>query len=131
MNLLANESTSPGQALQLSLFEAFATDAIAQRVASDKPADELDLESYDRYVVAFSGGKDSLACLLHLFEMGIEAERIHLHHHHKDLPVFRKVLFLAKCLGGSGDSKPHRSTWAHEILRSKMGSRHSIHRLRL
>lgn len=40
-----------------------------------------DLSSYDRILVAFSGGKDSLACLLHLIEQGVPRDRIELHHH--------------------------------------------------
>lgn len=43
-----------------------------------------DLESYDHIVVFFSGGKDSLACMLHLLECGVPPERIHLHHHPVD-----------------------------------------------
>lgn len=43
-----------------------------------------DLQSYDRVIVAFSGGKDSLACLLHLIEAGVERERIELRHHEVD-----------------------------------------------
>lgn len=39
------------------------------------------LEEYDRIIVAFSGGKDSMACVLHLLEKGIAPDRIHLHHH--------------------------------------------------
>lgn len=35
-------------------------------------------------VVAFSGGKDSVAMVLHLFELGISPDRIHLHHHDVD-----------------------------------------------
>jgi len=30
-----------------------------------------DLQSYDRFVVAFSGGKDSIACLLSLLDAGV------------------------------------------------------------
>lgn len=41
----------------------------------------VDLAGYDHVLVAFSGGKDSLACLLHLLEMGVPRERIELHHH--------------------------------------------------
>ena len=33
---------------------------------------EIDLSIYDRFVVAFSGGKDYAACLLHLFEQGVD-----------------------------------------------------------
>lgn len=42
---------------------------------------EPDLSSYDHIIVAFSGGKDSLACVLHLLELGVPAEKIELHHH--------------------------------------------------
>lgn len=37
--------------------------------------------SYDCVLVAFSGGKDSLALLLHLLDLGVPRERIELHHH--------------------------------------------------
>lgn len=43
-----------------------------------------DLFSYDVIVVAFSGGKDSLACVLHLLEMGVPLDRIELQHHEVD-----------------------------------------------
>lgn len=42
---------------------------------------EVDPRTYDRIVVFFSGGKDSLACLLWLLEIGVPTERIELHHH--------------------------------------------------
>lgn len=40
-----------------------------------------DLASYDRFVVFFSGGKDSLACALRLLELGVPASKIEIHHH--------------------------------------------------
>ena len=43
-----------------------------------------DLASYDHVLVAFSGGKDSLACLLHLLELGVSPETLELHHHDVD-----------------------------------------------
>jgi 3'-phosphoadenosine 5'-phosphosulfate sulfotransferase (PAPS reductase)/FAD synthetase len=43
-----------------------------------------DLASYEKVIVYFSGGKDSLACLLHLFERGVPAEKIELWHHEID-----------------------------------------------
>jgi len=36
---------------------------------------------YDKYIVAFSGGKDSLACFLFLLDRGIPKEKIELWHH--------------------------------------------------
>jgi 3'-phosphoadenosine 5'-phosphosulfate sulfotransferase (PAPS reductase)/FAD synthetase len=42
------------------------------------------LESYDFILVAFSGGKDSLACLLDLIERGAPKSRIELWHHDID-----------------------------------------------
>lgn len=44
----------------------------------------IDIQSYDQYVVAFSGGKDSLACVLHLLEQGIDRDQIELWHHDVD-----------------------------------------------
>jgi len=44
-------------------------------------APRLDLRDYDRCVVFFSGGKDSVACVLHLLEQGVPREKIELHHH--------------------------------------------------
>ena len=43
-----------------------------------------DLSSYDHFIVAFSGGKDSLACLLALFEAGVDRSKIELWHHDID-----------------------------------------------
>ncbi len=43
--------------------------------------DELALHSYDHYIVAFSGGKDSVACFLNLLDQGVPKEKIELWHH--------------------------------------------------
>ena len=40
-----------------------------------------DLMKYKRIVVAFSGGKDSIACVLYLLMIGIPPEMIEIHHH--------------------------------------------------
>lgn len=62
-------------------------------VPADKAEDELsyieddgtpDLASYDRFVCFFSTGKDSLASVLHLLELGVPASKIELHHHNVD-----------------------------------------------
>ena len=44
----------------------------------------LPLEEYDKIIVLFSGGKDSLACVLHLLELGVPREKIELWHHDID-----------------------------------------------
>ena len=41
----------------------------------------IDINSYDHYIIAFSGGKDSLACLLHLLELGVDRSKVELWHH--------------------------------------------------
>jgi len=41
----------------------------------------VDFNIYDRIVLFFSGGKDSVACVLYLLEMGVDPSRIELHHH--------------------------------------------------
>lgn len=43
-----------------------------------------ELLGYDRIIVAFSGGKDSAACVLHLLELGVPKDRIELWHHDID-----------------------------------------------
>ena len=43
-----------------------------------------DLASYDHILVAFSGGKDSLACVLHLLDEGADPAKIELWHHDID-----------------------------------------------
>ena len=43
-----------------------------------------DLNSYDRVLAMWSGGKDSLACILHLIEMGVAPDRMELWHHEID-----------------------------------------------
>jgi len=48
------------------------------------PAALPDLGAYRRFVVAFSGGKDSLAALLHLLSLCVPAHAIELHHHDVD-----------------------------------------------
>jgi 3'-phosphoadenosine 5'-phosphosulfate sulfotransferase (PAPS reductase)/FAD synthetase len=45
------------------------------------PSGPADVLAYDTYVVAFSGGKDSVALVLHLLEQGVPASKIELWHH--------------------------------------------------
>jgi len=51
-------------------------------------------------VVAFSGGKDSIAMVLYLLEEGIDRRRIHLHHHDVDgggVPLFDWACTTSYC----------------------------------
>jgi 3'-phosphoadenosine 5'-phosphosulfate sulfotransferase (PAPS reductase)/FAD synthetase len=43
-----------------------------------------DLDTYDRIIVAFSGGKDSQACVLRLLDLGVHPAKIELWHHDVD-----------------------------------------------
>lgn len=47
-------------------------------------AHQVDLDIYDNIVVCMSGGKDSIACLLALFDMGVDRSCIELWHHDVD-----------------------------------------------
>jgi len=40
-----------------------------------------EIDDYDKIIIAFSGGKDSIACFLHLMEQGISKDKIELWHH--------------------------------------------------
>lgn len=44
----------------------------------------FDLLSYDKYIVSFSGGKDSTACLLYLLDNGVPKDKIELWHQEID-----------------------------------------------
>lgn len=41
----------------------------------------IDILDYDIYLIAFSGGKDSTACILWLLEQGVDKSKIELWHH--------------------------------------------------
>ncbi len=63
-----------------------------------------DLAAYRRFVVAFSGGKDSLASLLVLLEHGIPPDRIELHHHEVDADQARSMDVASRRVRRSGRS---------------------------
>ncbi|WP_400190706.1 phosphoadenosine phosphosulfate reductase family protein [Hymenobacter sp. B81] len=42
------------------------------------------LGGYDHIIVAFSGGKDSVACVLHLLDQGVDLRKLELWHHRVD-----------------------------------------------
>lgn len=47
-------------------------------------AHHVDLDSYDSIVLCMSGGKDSIACLLHLLDSGVDKTKLELWHHDVD-----------------------------------------------
>ncbi|MBN3760970.1 phosphoadenosine phosphosulfate reductase family protein [Burkholderia sp. Ac-20365] len=61
-----------------------------QQTLFDAPVEPESVEplfdpfAYETYIVFFSGGKDSVACLLHLLDLGIDRSRIELWHHDVD-----------------------------------------------
>jgi 3'-phosphoadenosine 5'-phosphosulfate sulfotransferase (PAPS reductase)/FAD synthetase len=63
---------------QCELFEA---PTLAMTAPTAPLATVPSLQDYDRFVVFFSGGKDSVACFLHLLDRGVPREKIELHHH--------------------------------------------------
>lgn len=70
---------------QLCLFDDAADAGVlggqALAPALKEPAD---LSEYEEFILFFSGGKDSVACALHLLERGVPANRIEIHHHPVD-----------------------------------------------
>lgn len=47
-------------------------------------AEEIDVSQYDHIILCMSGGKDSIACLLHLIDMGTDLGKVELWHHDVD-----------------------------------------------
>jgi len=44
-------------------------------------SESVDFDKYDKIVLFFSGGKDSVACFLSLLELGVKTEKVELMHH--------------------------------------------------
>lgn len=63
------------------------TAPVQRSLFPEPPADTfklLPLDQYDKIIVSYSGGKDSLACLLHLLDLGVPREKLELHHNDVD-----------------------------------------------
>ena len=66
--------------MQLTLFQPETTTkqiALTPQGFTQTPS----LSDYSKIIVYFSGGKDSLACVLHLLELGVPRHKIELWHH--------------------------------------------------
>jgi 3'-phosphoadenosine 5'-phosphosulfate sulfotransferase (PAPS reductase)/FAD synthetase len=61
-------------------------------IQTPEQATELlgNIHNYDKYIVCFSGGKDSIALHLHLLELGVDPAKIELWHHDIDGEVTDK-----------------------------------------
>lgn len=57
---------------------------------------DIDLNGYDNIIVALSGGKDSVACLLFLLDQGVDPSRLECWHH---------------CIDGDPEQKQHFMDW--------------------
>lgn len=77
-----NSAAAPDQASQLGL----ELGGIVPRMAPDTYFShaDIDLDKYDNIIVLFSGGKDSIASLLHLIDQGVDMNRVELWHHEVD-----------------------------------------------
>lgn len=65
-------------------FQKIALDQSARIKALNEEFSQMDhfsITDYDFYILAFSGGKDSTACFLHLLDLGIQKSKIELWHH--------------------------------------------------
>lgn len=69
-------------------------------IATSNTTTLLPLNNYDKIIVSYSGGKDSLACLLHLLDLGVERDRIELWHQHVDGAPGTKGLMDWPCTEG-------------------------------
>lgn len=68
--------------IQQGLFHCgLAEPELIQLPADEAPTQEPVLSDYDRFLVFFSGGKDSIALFLWLLDQGIPLDKIELHHH--------------------------------------------------
>lgn len=72
-----------------SLKEQMGFDFLTELVAPSAPgvffsAPTVDLDMYDHIVLCMSGGKDSIASLLALFDLGVDRSKIELWHHDVD-----------------------------------------------
>lgn len=74
----------PGLNTQLGLMFSEDQTATPAKAGTYFSAPYVDLSDYDHIVLCMSGGKDSIACLLNLIDMGVDLNRVELWHHDVD-----------------------------------------------
>lgn len=74
----------PGLREQMGLFESGEIEDGLNLDGKRFTCEDIDPNDYDHVIVCMSGGKDSIACLLHLLELGVRKERLELWHHNVD-----------------------------------------------
>ncbi|HAV1520127.1 TPA: phosphohydrolase [Vibrio parahaemolyticus] len=109
--------------------DMFGSEVIAQNPANPHEffhAPDIDVDEYDVVVLAFSGGKDSIAAFLRLLDMGVPRERIELWHHlvdgHTSEEPFMDWVFMdAYCEAFAREFgvKYYRS-WLHKGFKGEM-----------
>jgi 3'-phosphoadenosine 5'-phosphosulfate sulfotransferase (PAPS reductase)/FAD synthetase len=70
-----------GQQLNIFLSD---TTPVEPELSPLEVSPQIDIHSYDKYIVTFSGGKDSTAMFLHLLDLGVDRSKIELWHHEID-----------------------------------------------
>lgn len=68
----------------MTLFDDITTKPIEENKIASKLLTQTELNSYDHVIVALSGGKDSIACLLDIIETGVDLAKVELWHHDVD-----------------------------------------------
>lgn len=84
MHYFDDTTVIPGLGRQLGLmFEDDLSESIPDTgVYFSAPS--IDVCEYDRILLCMSGGKDSIACLLHLVDIGVDLSRVEFWHHDVD-----------------------------------------------
>ncbi|MDE3841062.1 hypothetical protein C0966_17510 (plasmid) [Bacillus methanolicus] len=67
---------------QLSLFEFELK--IENKVENSKKVELFPLDDYDHIIISASAGKDSMACLFYLLDLGVPSKKIELWHQSVD-----------------------------------------------
>lgn len=88
MSLIAHQYDDnviiPSMGLQLGLVFSQEPEATRHQTNVHFSAPSVELDAYDKIIVCMSGGKDSIASLLHIIDSGVDISRVELWHHDVD-----------------------------------------------